>query len=223
MSLVIFSSDVTPFVKGKHHMMYRNIDVNLDDPETTFILHTDNFTAKKVEEWLPYIGNKLVIITDKAPKITKKVEDHVIVHDSLKKKRHNEMLNSVTAIITWTDRRAVWNKIRGWLPIPYALAFLRENVDDIDFWQTLNRANMEMDDDIVRSIMAFGITPKRGRINWPKKKKVEEVAPVPFRPTDYHWREIVQTFIPVANEVRSKAKNIPTSMRKTKEATLEWL
>tara|TARA_R110002020_G_scaffold308377_3_gene524060 strand:- start:277 stop:984 length:708 start_codon:yes stop_codon:yes gene_type:complete len=223
MSLVIFSSDDKPFLVGKYHVMYRTIDVNLDDPDTTFILHSDRFGSKDAEEWLPYIGNRLVVITDKKPKKNKRIEDSLIIHDSLKGGQPDELLNSVTAILTWKDRRAVWEKIRGWLPIPYAVAFLRVNVSDIGFWRTFNKANMEMNDDIVRAVMAFGITPKRIRIKWPKKKKKEELAPFPFRPSDYHWCNIVQTFIPAANEVRNKSDVIPSGIRKTKERALEWL
>ena len=88
-----------------------------------------------------------------------------------------QFLVSVNAILKWPDRRKVYQQIQT-LPIPYALAFLRQNVSDIDFWRLVADANMEMDDDIVRAIFAFGIKGDRAkRIKFPKKKKKEVEVP----------------------------------------------
>ena len=219
--IVIFTRDERPFLVGKYHVMHKNVDAELSDPDTTFILHTHSFTAKQVEEWLPYIGNRLVVVINKAPRLNKKIEDRVIIDQSLKIK-DDELLPAVHAILMWSDRRKVWQKIKGWMPIPYALAFLRANVDDSKFWRLVAKANMQMDDDIVRAVFAYGIVGKRSKIKWPKKQKQEELPPAPFRHNDKYWREIVTTFIPATNEVRDKG-NVPAGIKKRKEKVNEWL
>ena len=134
-----------------------------------------------------------------------------------------QFLVSVNAILKWPDRRKVYQQIQT-LPIPYALAFLRQNVSDIDFWRLVADANMEMDDDIVRAIFAFGIKGDRAkRIKFPKKKKKEVEVPAPFRSTDKYWEEIVVNAISVTNEVRHMGDALPDKVGKRRRRVVEWL
>ena len=134
-----------------------------------------------------------------------------------------QFLVSVNAILKWPDRRKVYQQIQT-LPIPYALAFLRENVSDLKFWKLLAKANMEMDDSIVRAIMAFGIKADRTkRTQFPKKKKKEVTPPAPFRSTDKYWENIVVNDISVTNEARHMGDALPDKVGKRRRRVVEWL
>jgi hypothetical protein len=222
MGVVIFTNDDEQFLVGKYVLMVGSIDTPPSDPDTTYILRTNRFTEKDVEAWLPYITNRLVVTIDKPPKITKKTEDNVVIDTAYKKRNDRTLLTSVEAMLSWTDRKRVWHLIQD-LPIPYALAFLRTNRDDIDLWRLIAKANMEMDDDYVRAIFAYAVKENRGKTQWPKKKKEEDIAPAPFRQNDIYWKEILQTIKSVANEVRSTSSQLPKGMRKTKEAVDKWV
>jgi hypothetical protein len=221
MGIVIFTNDDEKFLVGKYVLMVGKIDTTLSDPDTTYILRTNRFTEKDVEAWLPFISNRLVVTISKPPKITKKTEDNVVIDNAYKidSKKH---LTSVEAMFSWSDRKRVWNFIQD-LPIPYALAFLRTNRNDIDLWRLIAKANMEMSDEYVRAIFAYGIKEDRRKTLWPKKKVTGDTAPPPFRQDDKYWKEIVTTIKSVANEVRSKSDDLPKGMRKTKEATTQWI
>ena len=222
MGIVIFTDDDEKFLVGKYVLMTGVVDTPPSDPDTTYILRTNRFTEKQVVEWLPYIGKRLVVTIVKQPKITSKTEDNVIL-DYKRSRTPNKYGMDITAILAWTDRKRVWHTIQG-LPIPYAFKLLRPNTTDcIDFWRLIAKANMEMDDDYVRAIFAYGLEGNRRQTKWEKKTKVEDEAPHPFRQSDKYWKEIVATIKNVANEVRSTGGELPKGMRKTKEASDKWI
>tara|TARA_R100000152_G_C6779345_1_gene210898 strand:+ start:1877 stop:2557 length:681 start_codon:yes stop_codon:yes gene_type:complete len=226
MGIVIFTRDETfqedwNILHGNVVIMRNEIDSPMTDPDTTFILYSDKFKNKDVKEWLPHIGNRLIVVTSKKPTISANEKPYVIIHPSLTGDK-DSLLVGINAILQWPDRRRVWVSQKG-MPIPYALAFLRENVDDIDFWRLVAKANMQMSDDIVRSIFAYGITGKRSKVKWPKKKKAEDMAPFPFRQSDLYWREIVTNFIPATNDLRARGDTLPKGVRKTSEQVTEWI
>ena len=128
----------------------------------------------------------------------------------------------VNALLKFSDRKQVWLQVQR-LPVPYALAFLRVNRNEIDFWRRVASANMELPDSYVRAIFAYGTYGVRGRINYPQKKKAEDVVPLPFRENDKYWREIVANFKSVANEVRDKSDTLPKGMRKTRDSEVKWV
>lgn len=135
----------------------------------------------------------------------------------------NNFMVSVNAILKWPDRRQVYKQIET-LPVPYALAFLRENVSDLKFWKLLAKANMEMDDSVVKAIMAFGIQADRAkRTQFPKKKKKEATPPAPFRSTDKYWENIVVNDIRVTNEARHMGDALPDKVGKRRRRVVEWL
>lgn len=137
---------------------------------------------------------------------------------------NQQFLQGVNAILKWPDRRKVLQQIES-LPIPYALAFLRVNTSDIDFWRLVAKANMEMNDDIVKAIFAFGIKGDRTkRISFPKKKKKgEDVAPAPFRENDKYWRQIMDNDISVTNQARHMGDALPQGIGKRPRRVVEWL
>ena len=134
----------------------------------------------------------------------------------------HEFLQAVNAILKWPDRRKV-EQIES-LPVPYALAFLRVNVSDIDFWRLLAKANMEMDDVVVKAIFAFGIKgDRRNRTKFPNKKKQPIVAPAPFRENDKYWEQIIENDISVTNQARHMGDALPKGIAKRPRRVVKWL
>ena len=219
--MIIFTNDDEKFLAEPHVLMVGRIDTPPTSRDLTYILRTSRFTQKDVEAWLPYVAKKLVVCIDKPPKITGKLKDSVIFDDTYKKTKNNFM-NNITSILSWTDRKRVWKSIQD-LPIPYGLAFLRVNRDDINLWRRIADANMELPDDYVRAIFAYGVEPKRSRTEFPKKKGEAEEVPYPFRQNDKYWREILKTAPAVANEVREGNDTVPKGMKKRKQAVNEWI
>ena len=221
MGVVIFTKDDTPFMVGDYVLMVGRLDTPLSGKDTTYILRTDRFNESEVKKWLHYIENRLVVCIDKAPKI-KEMKDHVIIDDSLKNPSDKTLLNSVVAMLSWPDRKRVWHQIQG-LPIPYALAFLRGNRDDINLWRRIAVNNMEIDDEFITAIFSYGVEPDKKKTVWPKKTKAVEEAPAPFRQNDEHWRIILDNDALVANEIRRTADKLPKGMKKTVEKVNTWL
>ena len=108
--MIIFSADPEPFRTENSIEMYREIDTLPNVPNTTFILHTDKFTEKKANEWLPIISHRLVIITDKYPKLSKKHDERIAIHDSLKKNTVNYS-RKIEWLFGWSDRNILWTTI----------------------------------------------------------------------------------------------------------------
>ena len=221
MGIVIFTKDDSKFMVGKYIIMIKEIDTSLSNPEVNYILRTNKFTEADVIAWLPYITTKLIVCIDKAPKITKKTEDNVIIDKSLNVLADRNFLTAITAIINWSDRLRVWKQVQS-LPVPYALAFLKHNVKDINTWRLIAKTNMILPIDYTKAIFAYSIEGKRQSINWPKKGKVKHLAPPPFRMDDKHWKHII-TSKEIANEIRDKGVPLPKGMKKTKQKVNEWV
>jgi len=221
MGIVIFTKDDSKFMVGDYIIMIKEIDTSLSNPEVNYILRTNKFTEADVIAWLPYITTKLIVCIDKAPKITKKTEDNVIIDKSLNPLNDRSSLTAITAIINWSDRLRVWKQIQT-LPVPYALVFLKQNATNIDTWRLIAKTNMELPEDYTRAVFAYSITGKRQNVAWPKKKKVKEQAPLPFRMSDKYWQKII-TSKEIANEIRDKGVPLPKGMKKTKQKVNEWV
>ena len=221
MGVVIFTNDDEKFMVGNYILMTGKIDTPPSNPDTTYILRTDRFTQKDVEAWLPYVGNRLVVCTEKPPVITGDLQDSVII-DEWATRQGRSYLNDVMAMLSWKDRKRVWYAIRE-LPIPYGLAFLRQNRDDIALWRRIAQANMELPDEYVRAIFAYGVEASHEKTKWPKKNKDVQDVPLPFRQTDKYWKEILEGNDSAANEIRDKAVEIPKNINKTKVGANEWI
>lgn len=221
MGIVIFTSDDSKFLEGNYVLMTGKIDTPPSNPEVTYILRTTRFKEKDVVNWLPYIQNRLVVCIDKPPKLSKKIQEYVIIDDTYKNKP-NGFMSNIMSILSWKDRLRVFTAIKD-LPIPYGLAFLRKNRDDINLWRRIARANMELPDEYTRAIFAYGINPDGKKIVWPDKKKVEVKVPKPFRQNDKYWEEIIKGSDSVANEIRDSKQQLPKGVKKTKKAVNEWL
>lgn len=219
---MIYSKDSDAFKSGHYVEMFGVMCSPPICENTTYIYHTDSFTEKNILEWLPEIRHRLVIITDKYPKITKKTEDSVIVDDSLKKTKKYNHVRACSAMLSWSDRDRVLSEIEN-TPIPLALSFARANVpQQIDFWRVM-AGTLILDDEYARACMAFGINPEVRQVKYPKKTPSSQEVPYPFTVKDKYWRIIVDTDKAVANRVRETNETLPPKMKKKKELVNEWI
>ena len=86
MGVIILAGDDSEFRVGDYIVMHREMTCIPSAPGTTYILHTRKFTEDDILQWAEIVSYRLVIILDKKPKLTKKSEDYVVVHKSLKAK-----------------------------------------------------------------------------------------------------------------------------------------
>ena len=219
--MIIFSSDPEPFRTENCIEMYGEIDTLPTTPNITFILHADNFTEKKANEWLPIISHRLVIITDKYPKLSKNHDERIAIHPSLKKNNDNYS-RKIEWLFGWTDRRRVLHQIAN-VPIPLIFSFLKENNKDIRLHRLVAATNLVLDDKKTKAILSYGVEPTNGKMNWPKRKKKVDKTPKPFRSDDLYWDLIIQNQPAVANQVRAVNKDIPTVIKKRKERVHRWV
>ena len=209
--MIIFTIDPAPFMTGDYLVMYRTLDTAPTQANVTYILHTDKFGVKEIEKWSPVIQNKLVIVTEKANKITKKIEDLVVVDDKLHIKKRDNYFGAIKSLLTWSDRRRV-SKVLHDTPLPLVIAFLKQNDVDIEVWRSLTKTHQILPEKYSRALLTYKIKPKTMRVNWPKKKTKEKERPDVFEYDDEHWEIIKDNSITVAN-----------TLRKRKKVTDEWL
>ena len=219
--MIIFTSDPEPFQDGHYITMYGKIDTIPTLKETTYILHSDKFSSQNVIDWSPVIHNKLVVVTDKPPKLNKQAKELCVVDDKLNGKSKDNTFLLVKALMNWSDRERVKVLYKN-QPTPLLLWFLRANNDDIDLWRKIAEVLYTLPEDYLKAILTYGIKPSRQRATWPKKQKKDKDRPSIFRSSDQHWEIILDNSITVANAVRDDG-DIPGGMRKTKEVSTSWL
>lgn len=218
---VIFTEDDTKFMVGDYYIMYDIIDTFPTSNDVTYILRTNKFTEKDIIKWLPYITNRLIVTTTKPPRITNKTKEYVIIDKSATKR--NIFLSGINLLFKSEDRLRAWHQIQH-VPIPYALSFVNSNNNDIELWRRIAKSNMWLPDFYTKSILAYGIEPKRKTVQWPNKKKNIEIPPTPFRVTDKYWEDIILSSAKVANNVRLNDKeNLPSKAKKTMECEDVWI
>jgi len=203
--IIIFTKDPTPFMTGDYLVMYGKLDTAPTNASITYILHTDKFGVKEVEQWSPVIQNRLVIVTEKAPRVTKKIEDLVVVDDKLLIKSKDNYFGSIKSLLTWSDRKRVSKVIQD-TPLPLVIAFLKQNDVDIEVWRSLAKTYKVLPEKYSRALLAYKIKPKNMRVNWPKKKTKEKERPDIFEHDDEHWEYIKDNSITVANHLRKRKK-----------------
>jgi len=221
-AIIIFTKDPTPFMTGDYLVMHRQLDTAPTQANITYILHTDKFGVKEIERWSPVIQNRLVIVTEKAPKITKKVEDLVVVDDKLLIKTRDNYIGAVKSLLTWQDRDRV-SKVMHKIPLPLVIAFLKENDIDIEVWRSLMKTHQVLPEKYSRALLSYGIEAKNRRINWPKKKSKVKQIPDMFKKDDQHWEIITKNSITVANALRVRGDTLPKGVNKRKQVSDEWV
>jgi len=220
MGVIIYAGDDTSFKRGDFIVMYGEMTSPPNLPDMTYILHCESFPASMAKEWLPYIEYRLVVIPRKGCKGIKEGNGILIDKSAkTKKENHNQPMN---ALFKWGDRARVWGIFKQ-SPMPLAEAFHRANrIDDIDTMRIVSDARYWMDEKYARAALVFGTKSSQAQVDWPKKKAVVEESIHGFRETDIYAELIVQNAPEVRNELRTVGK-VPSTIKKTKEAVIEWL
>ena len=222
MGIVILAGDDKEFRVGDYIVMHREMTCLPTAPGTTYILHTKKFTEEQILEWADIVAYRLVIIVETKPKLTKKSEDFVVVHDSLKK-LPDLIGPSIGAMMRWRDRKAAANLVKQ-LPIPVALAVWRNaHPDDIDTARRLAQVAFTLPDEYAHAVLTYSINPnKPSRRLKPKKDDYE--VPHGFRLSDLYTEDLIRLAPNVANKIRTvDIEALPKGVKKTKQAVLDWL
>lgn len=222
MGIVILAGDDADFRVGDYIVMHREMTSVPSAPGTTYILHTKKFTEDDIIEWANYVSYRLVVVLDKKPKLTKKSEDFVVVHESLKDKP-DPIGPAIGAMMRWRDRQAASRVIPN-LPIPVALAVWRNaHPDDITTARRLAQVSFTLPDQYAHAVLTWSINPnKPSRRLKPKKDDYE--VPHGFRDSDIYIEELIRLAPDVANLIRTTdIQSLPKGVKKTKQAVLDWL
>jgi len=222
MGIVILAGDDAEFKVGDYIIMHREMTCLPTAPGTTYILHVRKFTEEDILEWVNIVAYRLVIVLDKKPKLTKKSEDFVVVHESLKAKA-DPIGPGIGAMMRWRDRSAAHQVIKT-LPIPVGLAVWRNaHPDDIATARRLAQVSFTLPNEYAHAVFAYSINPnKPSRRLKPKKEDYE--VPHGFRLSDLYTEDLIRLAPDVANKVRTvDIQALPKGVKKTKQAVLGWL
>jgi len=186
----------------------------------TYIVYGLTMTEKDAIWWSERVPYRLVICPSRKPKLTKKGERSLIL-DWDEKKASWDM--ACKSIIQWVDRSRVAKAIKG-APIPLLLAWLKPNNRDIHLWRLLADTSYTLPQRFQEAVMAYGVTPRRGRIQYPKKRKSVGETQHGCRESDIYVDLIVRLNEGVANEVReTNIDALPKGVKKGKQHTMEWI
>jgi hypothetical protein len=222
MGVVILAGDDKEFRVGDYIVMHNQITSPPTAPDTTYILHTRKFSESDILEWSPIVKYRLVVILPKLPTLTKKSEDVVIVHRSLRlgKESWSPMID---AMLRWSDRRRALPRIQQ-LPIPLAISAWRTNrPDDIRTARLLAAISFTLPDEYAHAVLCLFVKPDRSKVKWAKKKKHDEL-PSSFRSTDAYCVDLIKLAPAVANHIRATEPSaLPKGVKKRPEVVSEWL
>ena len=84
MGVVIFTKDDARYRNGDYFAMYGELTVSPSLRHTTYILHINKFSEQDAIYWAKVVPFRLVVVTDKLPKLTKASEECVILDQSIK-------------------------------------------------------------------------------------------------------------------------------------------
>jgi len=223
MGVIIYTSDDKKFRQGEFVVMHKELMFPPTAPNTTYILHSNKFTEKDCILWEPLISHRLIVVTNKQPRITDKSSDFVIIDNNLGSNKQS-FVKQLRAWHNWTDRTRVMSMI-GEVPIPLTLAFFRVNhPSDIQTARLLADVQFTLPDSYMNAVLAFSVKPQSGRIEWPKKKTPTEEPPNQFRSSDIYWRTLLSHAPEVQNLIRAgDPTQLPKGVPKTPARLHEWL
>ena len=221
MGVIIFTQDEQQYRDGDYVDMGREMTTPPTARDTTFIYHTNKFTQKDVEYWLPLIGYRLVIV-GKVPKMVSDVREQVIIDKTHGKKR-DDFTRPIMGLFKWPNRVRVLNMIRN-VPLALISAFLRRNrPKDMRLGRLIARSLYHLPDDYLYASMTYGIAPG-GRVDWPKKKEKVYEVPLGYRSSDKYVDYILASSAEAANDLRrSEPEAMPAKMKKRIQKESEWI
>jgi hypothetical protein len=222
MGVIIFTNDDKNYRKGNYISMYGDITVSPSTPETTFILHNMKFSEADVLYWVPIVSYRMVVVVDKAPKLSSKTENCVIIDQNLKV-ADTDYSRAIRAALCWADRDRAYNVLKP-IPIPLMNAFVKVNVDSMRLGRLLAQCRYTLSDDYTRAVMAYGIKPV-SNFKWPKKSKNNDyILPSDMRKTDKHLEVIMNNDTIVSNAIRrDEPASLPQGLPKRKQEAIQWL
>ena len=222
MGVIIFTQDDAKYRKGDYLTMYGDITINPTAPDTTYILHNKKFTEAELVYWASVIPYRMVIVTNKPPKLSSKSE-HCIILDQDMKVNKEQYHRSIRAGLCWLDRDRAHKALKS-VPIPLTNAFLKVNVKDIALGRLLAKCRYTLHDDYISAAIAYGISPV-SKFKWPNKRNSSNyILPLEVRLND-KYMDIITTSDPiVTNELRrDSVEALPKGVNKTKQKVIEWI
>lgn len=191
--------------------------------DITYIVHVRKITEKEIKRWMDVVGYRLVFVIEKLPSLTEATKEAVIIDKSLLKEQTNHK-RQIDALLRWSDRQRVHRAFTG-MPIPLALAFLRENKkDDMRLWRMLADVAFTLPNEYAEAVMVYGIKPSRNPVKWPKKRKAEDERPTRFRASDKYWRKIIEADVEERNSLRTEnIEDLPKTVKRRQEKVSQWL
>jgi hypothetical protein len=222
MGVVILTADPTPFREGDY---VEGVGI-LCPPtaNTTFIFHMKSALKpeRDIERWLDVVGYRMVLVTNKVPKMKADLKERIIIHRSLAKTEQN-FNRECSAMMKWRDRNRAKGMVKQ-IPVPIAVSLIVANRrEDMRLQRLLASANHTLPADYITALATYGVKPNDDRYSWPKKRK-STPPPSQFRQSDVHWERIVENSPQVRNEIRTfNPEEAPKAMRKRKERVHAWL
>jgi len=222
MGVVIFTNDDKNYRKGNYITMYGDITVSPSAPDTTFILHNMKFSEADVLYWSPIVAYRMVVVVDKPPKLSSKVDDCVIIDQNLKV-ADTDYSRAIRAALCWADRDRAYNVLKP-IPLPLMNAFVKVNVDSMRIGKLLAQCRYNLHDDYTRAALAYGINPV-SNFKWPKKSnKNDYILPSNMRKSDKHLEVILSNDTIVSNAIRRDSpESLPKDLPKRKQEAIKWL
>ena len=222
MGVVILTSDPTPFREGEY---VEGVGIMCPPTaNTTFIFHMKSALKpeRDIERWLDVVGYRMVLVTNKVPKMKADLKERIIIHRSLNKAEQG-FNREYAAMMKWRDRDRAKPMVER-IPTPVAVSLMVANrKEDMRLQRLVADANHTLPTSYITALATYGVKPNNDRYIWPKKRK--SVAPPPqFRESDEHWGLIVATSPKVRNEIRTvNPDRAPKTMRKRKERVHSWV
>lgn len=227
--IIILSADERPYKSPTDCVVMSGMVVMPDDPHTTYICYWNGVTQKKIEPWLDVVKNRLVIIVDKLPKLTKEFKDLIMIDKSLVAvSEYGAYDKALQATFRYQDREYVFSLLEGCkLPIPLALTWLETNrPQNVFLWRLLADVAFTLPDRYAWSIMAFCVKPDSKKPRWPSRSKGKDSEDTPnfVRPTDEYWHTLASLEVDIRNEVRDTETEPDKHIKGVrKEPTTQWL
>tara|TARA_R100000458_G_C8278539_1_gene254958 strand:- start:7798 stop:8466 length:669 start_codon:yes stop_codon:yes gene_type:complete len=222
MGIVIFTDEanVHRFMDGPHIEM-RGWEFTPTAPDTTYIVRNVKLNKEQCEYLADVVPYRLVSVCEKKPKLSE--SDSIIFEGSWSSGENRNWQRAIDAMLRWDDRNRVYQELVK-VPVPYLLAYVRENIKDIELWRRINEASFEVPERVIQALLAHRIKSARRYSHPKRKKKDSEIIPEGFRDSDVYAKLIVSQSDSVANEVRAKdVDSLPKGVKKRKQRTTEWL
>jgi len=222
MGVVILTADPTPFREGD----YVEGDGIMCPPtaNTTFIFHMKSAVKadRDIERWLDLVGYRMVLVTNKVPKMKADLKERIIIHRSLNKPEQG-FTREYSAMMKWRDRHRAKSMVKR-IPTPVAVSLMVANrKEDMRLQRLLADVNFTLPTSYITALATYGVEPNNDRYTWAKKAKAA-VPPSQFRESDEYWELIVKTSPKVRNEIRMvNPEQAPKTMKKRKERVHSWV